>query len=345
MQYEVVPGKLLNKQGGLNQAGYAKKMVLDYDRKDIKAKSFRIKEWDYYLITCDTFAIAMTIDDNSYMGQESASILDFSGEPWEQTSGVMKFFTNGKVGLPSSSLAGNASYVSKKVTLNFEHLGDSRHLTCHYEKFDGKDDLDVDITLTDIPEESMVIATPFKGYPQHFYYNQKIVGMRAHGTASFRGKTYDFDKEDNAFGLLDWGRGVWTYDNTWYWSAGACEVDGHVFGFNLGYGFGDTSAASENMLFYDGKAHKLEEVTFNIPKNENDEDDFMSPWYFSSSDGRFEMEFKPVLDRAANVTVGPLGSDQHQVFGHFTGNAVLDDGTVIHVENMLAFAEKVRNKW
>lgn len=41
--------------------------------------------------------------------------------------------------------------------------------------------------------------------------------------------------------------------------------DGNVFGFNIGYGFGNTSAASENMLFYNGKSHKLEDVKFNIP--------------------------------------------------------------------------------
>lgn len=29
----------------------------------------------------------------------------------------------------------------------------------------------------------------------------------------------------------------------------AREVDGHRFGFNIGYGFGDTSAASENVIF------------------------------------------------------------------------------------------------
>ena len=60
------------------------------------------------------------------------------------------------------------------------------------------------------------------------------------------------------FGTLDWGRGVWTHDNTWYWGSGNGYVNGKPFGFNIGYGFGNTSAASENALFYDGKIHKLE---------------------------------------------------------------------------------------
>lgn len=46
------------------------------------------------------------------------------------------------------------------------------------------------------------------------------------------------------------GKGVWTYDNTWYWGTGSGWHDGgDPFGFNLGYGFSDHSSASENMVF------------------------------------------------------------------------------------------------
>ena len=116
------------------------------------------------------------------------------------------------------------------------------------------------------------------------------------------------------------------------------------FGWNIGYGFGDTSAASENMLFYGGKAHKLSQVCFHIPQRDG-KDDFLSPWRFTSDDGRFEMKFDPILDRAACTDVKLIKSDQHQVFGRFTGAATLDDGRVIQVRDMLGFAEKVENKW
>ena len=38
-------------------------------------------------------------------------------------------------------------------------------------------------------------------------------------------------------------------------------------------------------------------------------------------------------------------SDQHEVFGGFTGCAILDDGTEIRVKDFPGFAEKVENKW
>jgi len=116
------------------------------------------------------------------------------------------------------------------------------------------------------------------------------------------------------------------------------------FGFNIGYGFGNTSAASENMLFYRGKAHKLDRITFHIPMKDGKED-YMKPWTFTSNDGRFEMDFIPIMDRASNTDVGLIGSNQHQVFGKFTGVAVLDDGTRLAVKELMGFAEKVVNKW
>ena len=172
-----------------------------------------------------------------------------------------------------------------------------------------------------------------------FYYNQKINCMRAEGFAEYNGKRYEFHPEKH-FGTLDWGRGVWTYDNTWYWGSGNCDVDGHAFGFNIGYGFGNTKAASENVIFYDGVAHKIDDVTFVIP-----EDDYCKPWKFTSSDGRFEMDFMPLLDRFACLDYKLIVSDQHQVFGRMSGTTVLDDGTKVEIKDVLCFAEKVHNRY
>lgn len=138
---------------------------------------------------------------------------------------------------------------------------------------------------------------------------------------------------------------MWTYSKTWYWGAGHSEVDGHVVGFNIGYGFGDTSAASENMIFVDGVAHKLEQVSFHIPKTADGKDDFMSPWTFTSSNGRFEMEFMPMIDRASDTNALIIERDQRQVFGRFTGRMVLDNGSVVELKDFLGFAEKVKNRW
>ena len=60
---------------------------------------------------------------------------------------------------------------------------------------------------------------------------------------------------------------MWTYDNTWYWGSASGRVGNDLFGFNIGCGSA-TSAATENMLFFNGIAHKLSEVYFNIQRRE-----------------------------------------------------------------------------
>jgi hypothetical protein len=343
LQQEITnPGPLLDAEGNLTKPGYAKKLIYKYDRKAIKANSLRIKEWDYYLVTNDHFAVALTIADNSYMGLDSISFLNFD-EVWEKTASVMQLLTRGRKNLPSSSAEGDVRSGGKNHRIGFSHKNGKRVLSFHMENFlDGRP-ITGQIELTDEPEESMVIATPFnkKG---HFYYNQKINCMRAGGNVNVRGKDYIF-KPHESFAVLDWGRGVWTYDNTWYWGSASGLVDGIPFGFNIGYGFGDTSAATENMLFYDGKAHKLSNVTFNIPLDGKGKEEYLKPWTFTSDDGRFEMDFQPILDRAACISAIVVKSDQHQVFGRFTGKAILDDGTVINVSDLIGFAEKVANRW
>lgn len=347
MQHRLSPGKLLNEKGHLAEAGYATSLIREYCRTDIKASPLRIKEWDYYLIYNDRFAIALTMDDNAYMSMLSASFIDFT-VPCETTVSPIGVFPMGKVGLPASSASGISRHcINNKqnpAAFTFTVENGVRKLQCKMDNFKNKTPFVCDIVLTEEPRDSMVIATPFDDAPKAFYYNQKIVGMRASGTVSVGGKLYTLDPAET-FGLLDWGRGVWTYENTWYWGAGHGMADGHVVGFNIGYGFGNTSAASENMIFVDGIAHKFEEIAFNIPQTADGKDDFMKPWTFSSSDGRFEMDFLPIIDRASCTDVKLICSDQHQVFGKFSGKMVLDDGSVIHLKDFMGFAEKVHNKW
>ena len=343
MQYEITEAiPLLDERGELTRAGYAKRLLPVYDRKKVKGGLTRLKEWDYYYVGNDCFGVALTIADNSYMGLDSISFLSFVDRPWQITKSPMSAFPMGRTGLPATSEVGIAASSGKKHALLFQTSEGKRQLTAHMDDFRDGQPIDVHLTLTGEPEESMVLCTPF-AKRGHFYFNQKINCMRAQGTVRIGDDLYSFRPSDS-FAVLDWGRGVWTYHNTWYWGSASGVLDGKDFGFNIGYGFGDTSAATENMLFYQGKAHKLSQVTFHIPMRDGKED-YLSPWTFTSDNGRFEMDFVPVIDRAACTDVKLIKSDQHQVFGRFTGTAVLDDGTALSVKDLMGFAEKVENKW
>lgn len=342
MQQKLTEGNLLQ-NGKLVETGYSTKTLRRYNRKHIKGHKWKIKEWDYYIITDGKKAVALTIADNSYMSLVSASYLDFE-KPCFKTTSEIKFFSFGKINLPSCPEEGDLFYNSKRVKMSFEKLNDKRILKCEFSKFWDKTDFKCELTLTDFPKDQMTIATPFNK-PHAFYYNTKINCMLGEGFCVVKGERHDF-RSDTSLGTLDWGRGIWTYKNTWYWSSLQTRLDdGRTFGFNLGYGFGNTSAATENMLFVDGVAHKLDQVVFNIPKNNKGKDDFMSPWTFEDNEGRLKLDFAPIIDRKDITDIGVIASKQHQVFGKFSGTVILDDGSELKITNKLGFAEKVFNKW
>ena len=339
MQHRMSEGPLHDSRGRLAEPGWATAEVKRYSRAAVKAPKWRLKEWDYYCVTAPEFALALTVADNGYMGFLGVAWMDFAART-ARDGAAIKPFPMGRMGLPASADAGDLEAAFGGISIEVRHVAGGRRLAFEAPGFDGGRGLKGEIALSDPPRDRMVIATPFAGAPRAFYYNQKINCLRAEGEAVVGGQAHRFSP-DSAFAVLDWGRGVWTYDNTWYWGSASGLVDGKPFGFNIGYGFGDTSAASENILFFNGKAHKLTELEFHLPGGAHDS----GPWRFTSSDGRFEMTFEPIVDRHADFAMGPVSSRQHQVFGKFSGVAVLDDGTRLQVSDLIGFAEEVENHW
>ena len=337
-QIKLNEGRLLDKDGNLNQAGWAFQLVKEYHRDDIKASSWRIKEWDYYYIGNDKFGIALTIDDNSYMDLCSLILLDYQKKTYIEKSYIHPF-SFGKRNLPETSKEGETIYQDKNVDLHFVSDKHKRHLYGTFKNLTENKDVNIDITLEETCHDSMVIATPFHK-KRHFYYNQKINNLKASGH-------FEYDNAhhivDDCLGVLDWGRGVWTRKNTWYWASLNARQDGHTIGFNLGYGFGDTSKATENMFFFDDHAYKLDDVTFNIP-SQGKQDLYDQAWTFTSQRKNIKLTFHPLIVRKGGANVLIINSRQRQVFGYYDGFITIQ-GHQFEIKHLLGFAEKVYNRW
>ena len=337
-------GPLLDEKGRLREPGYALRPPFDYSHDRIAALPFRIKDWDYYLVNDDHFAVALTFSDLGYIGLVSASVLDLRACTYQTTSELV-VAPMGRMGLPSSSEEGDVVWSNKRCDVRFLHRPGGRRLSFRMERFDGEDELEVELLLDQEPRDSMVICTPWLDSPEAFYYNRKILGMRARGGFRCGAQVHEFDGRE-ALGLLDWGRGVWTYDNVWYWAAAHGHQGGHVVALNLGYGFGDTSAASENMAFVDGVAHKLHRVLFGIPVAEDGTYRYLHQWHVTDDEGRLDLTFTPHIDRVDNIDVGGIvRSEQHQVFGLFDGWVLLDDRSRLEIRGLRGSAEHIHNRY
>ena len=99
-------GPLHDGNGHLVETGYATELIKTYNRSKVAAKRWRIKEWDYYAICTDKFALALTIDHNGYMTMDSISLLDFEKNS-QVTKSVMGLLFMSPRDLPPTSTKGD----------------------------------------------------------------------------------------------------------------------------------------------------------------------------------------------------------------------------------------------
>ncbi|MFW5888968.1 MAG: DUF2804 domain-containing protein [Bacillota bacterium] len=328
---------LLDKFGKLNEPGYAFTEVFDYNPEMISASKWRIKEWDYYAILSNDYSLSFTIADLGYIGLAKVSFFDFK-ERVEFTKEKKILFPFGRFNLPKSINSGDVLFQKKGFVLRFLNEKNRRRLIVEVNNLYKRKNLRVDLSLQKINTDHLTIATPWKENPKAFYYNQKINCLPVSGKVYLDGEEFTFSPK-KTFAVLDWGRGVWPYKSTWYWSNGSGVVDGKRFGFNFGYGFGDNSKATENMLFYDGKGYKLKDVEFNYNKN-----DYLDIWTIKSKDMSVDLKMKPIYDRMDNTNFLIIKNYGHQVFGKFSGKVKIAK-QVLEVKDVLGFAEVITNHY
>jgi hypothetical protein len=344
MQREITHASpLLEPDGRLSQIGWSRQPLLDCN---LEAASFyrvrrlqwpRIKRWDYYGLTTPEFYFSATLAHLGYAGTVFVYVIDFAtGSMHEET--VLIPLGSG-IALPRNSESGASTFSSKAARLRFWVENGTRRVQVAWPGFNHGEGVEADLTMVRAPShESMNIVVPIP--PKRFYFNRKINCMPAGGWVRRAGRTSAIEPA-TSLGNLDWGRGVWDYSSFWVWaSASGFLPGGRTLGLNLGYGFGETSAATENAFILDGRIHKLDQVHFDYNAQ-----DFMRPWHLSAPDGRVDLEFVPFKERIARSDVLFIHSEVHQMFGRYSGHMVTDSGERVRLQDFIGFAEEHHAKW
>lgn len=352
-QHEITTASpLLDAQGRLTQIGWARAPLLDcnleqvafYPRPLRVLQRLRVKRWDYYGVTTPDRFFSATLADLGYAGQAFIYTVDFTtGQYHEETLTIVDPPVPGKspgggMALPRNSTEGESRYDNGKVRLAFQVAPAGRQLSVAWPDFGGRP-LTAEVFFHAAPEhESTVVVIPIRG--NRFYYNRKINCLPAAGWLKIGDVRTEIQPE-TSLGNLDWGRGVWEYRSFWVWaSASGFLPDRRTIGLNLGFGFGDTSAATENTLILNGRVHKLGQVDFTY-----DPHDFKRPWRMIAPDGRLDLEFVPFLERVAKTNLVAIASEVHQMFGRYHGAAVSDDGEALPIDGLVGFAEEHHARW
>lgn len=323
---------LLNPQGQLTCPGWARQMVFDYDPKRIHARPFALKEWDFYQLRLGPWILQLTLGHVSYAWNAAATL--FCPQTGEQHS----FSRLGPMKLQGMAHHPEAPHTltqqGKGFHFAFQQAADQVRLCCQV----PAEKLAINLVLSRQPgDEKMVIATPFS-HPRQFYLNHKEHFYHITGGVQWGDLQLIPAETDTA--LLDWGRGVWPFTQEWYWGCGCGRASSHRFGFNIGWGFGDLSHATENLFFVDGKAYKLGPLTADMAG-----EDLAKPWHFTDPEGRFHLTLTPVYDNFTQTKLLWVNNQCHQVFGQFDGWVVLPDGQRLTISHLEAFVEHARNRW
>ena len=186
----------------------------------------------------DRCGVALTIADNSYMGLDSISFLSFEEEPWQVTKSPMRHLAPWAApACPPTPARGSPPSPGKGYALMFRVELGRRVLTAHMDRFLDGQPIDVCLTLTGEPEESMVICTPFEKdgafllQPEDQLYaggRERSPSAPAAGPSPRRTPSVCWTGA-GACGRTT-TRGTGAPPRGW--------PDGVPFGFNIGYGFG-----------------------------------------------------------------------------------------------------------
>jgi len=344
MQTELTqPSLLLKSDGDLAQIGWSRQPVLDCNLESARfyalrpLQRFRIKRWDYYAVFTPRRFFSATIADLGYAGNIFVYTLDFETRELREEGLVIPLGTG--IELPRNSTRGDSHFEDKRVKLHFSVGVDKRHLSVSWPDFHEGRGIQAEIDLATPPGyESMNIVIPIG--KKRFYYNRKINCLPASGTLRY-GDLHEEFNPGESLGSLDWGRGVWEYQSFWNWaSASGFLPDGRNIGLNLGLGFGDLSAATENAFILDNRIHKLDQVKFEYVSG-----DTMQPWHFTDNQSRLDLTFTPFKERLAQTNLGIITSEVHQMFGSYNGHVTTETGDIISIQDLIGFAEEHHAKW
>lgn len=341
------PTPLLAPDGTLLAKGWAKRNVFEYDRDLVKKGVMSRKEWDFYQISDGHYMLQLNFANITAGGYAAGKLLDLT--TGEVLADTMAPFLNGKhrhIPPAKGDVPNRFQDKIGKAELDFHTEKTQRRL---WYRIPYKGELfECDLTMDILPGlENITTVLPFPEDKTKYFMTTKQNCMPCGGTVKLGDKVlYTFSKE-NTFCVLDWGRVNTVHKMVWYWGNGSTYLTGadgekHLFGFEITWGIGDESNATETCVFYDGKAHKFGAVDVEVfPKP----DKYMEPWNFLSEDGRFHMTMRPTFDHHSDMNIGVARMHSHQVHGLWSGDVTLDDGTKLEIRDMYAFCEYVENRW
>jgi hypothetical protein len=338
-QHEITQaGELLTTDGRLREPGWSRRQLLHWDVGRVNDPT-RLRQWDFFTILAPDAAVNLTLVDLGFAQVCSVGVIDFASGQKHETLDLKE--VKGDVFSLSSAVEGSASFTEDGAAgpaMTFTTDSDSSRVEIAIPASLLGEAATGAFTIQRSPTMPYLsLATPFDEDPHFFFYEQKIPGMSADGNVTVGARSWSFA---GAGAVMDWGRGEWPSSVTWRWAGASGTVDGVTLAFNLGEGFGDHRAGTENLVVRGDVAHKLGDVAWS-----HDATDPTRDWTFQSADGRLSLVLHPIAPETGGLELGGKYSRLQKGYGRFSGTIELDDGETVRLDGMLGFAEEEQLAW
>jgi Domain of unknown function (DUF2804), N-terminal/Domain of unknown function (DUF2804), C-terminal len=336
VQHEVTAGgELLTSDGRLREPGWSRQQLQHWNAAQVHDAP-KLRQWDFFSVMDDAKAANVTLVDLGFAQAATVGVVDFAtGRKTETTT----LKDPADVFTLSPAIEGAASLVQTGApVLAFDTGADHSSVSIALPMTVFGAAASGALLIARRPAmQYLSLATPFAGDAHQFFYEQKLPGMAADGTITIGAQSWTFA---GASAVMDWGRGEWPSSATWRWAAASGDAGGATLAFNLGEGFGDASAGTENVVVAADVAHKLGTVDWT-----HDAQNPLADWTFRARDGRLTLTLHPIAQEVGGLELGTKHSRLHKAYGRYAGSVVLDDGRTVAIDGMLGFAEEMELAW
>ena len=290
---------------------------------------WRTKRWEYWGVLTPELAIGLTIAHLDY-----AATLQFY---------VLERATGRETRL--DPLASAPSYADASLPDTLPPLtafGSFGGASLRFHDADGGTRLQADSPRVSADlfaeAEGDVLGVVVPWSTRRYQYTLKDVARRVRGSVTVDGREYAVGGED-AFAVLDRGRGRWPYSRRWNWGVGAGTVDGVRLGLQVGGKWTAGTPATENALVVDGQLHHYDgelEFSYNLA-------DPASAWRVTGP--WVDATLTPFHRRVAATNAVVISAQTWQAFGTWSGTARTPDGTEYSLDGLGGWIEEARNRW
>lgn len=297
----------------------------------VRLSLLRLKQWQHFAIISPKHYLGMVVFDARFVGfsfiyhldREKGSVVEHSraGPP-------------GSARVAESVWDGECRFEANGYSLRIQNrLEEGFHRLTFHAVSRGKAPLSGEVFMREDVRryKPLVAVSPFS--PQRPLYTHKNLAP-AEGRVNLGGTLIELKPQTDVC-LIDEHKAFYPYRSFWRWATfGGYTEDGGLVGINLCHNLiAPDEEYNENCLWADGELQLLGPARFGFSEAMP-----LQPWFIKTLDGRVDLEFLPIGERAQRMGLGPVYSDFHQPFGIFRGRVMSDQGP-IRVDGMFGLCE------